>query len=35
VSGEQVDKTKAVIIKDDSGKVKYVASKDTLRRYRG
>jgi YHS domain-containing protein len=35
VTGEQVDKTKAVIIKDDSGKVMYFASEDTLRRYRG
>lgn len=35
VTGEQVDKTTAVIIKDETGKVLYFASEDTLRRYRG
>ncbi len=35
VTGEQVDKTTAVIIKDATGKVLYFASEDTLRRYRG
>lgn len=35
VTGEQVDKSKAVIVKDAAGKVLYFASEDTLRRYRG
>lgn len=35
VTGETVDKAKAVIIQDASGKVQYFASEDTLRRYRG
>jgi YHS domain-containing protein len=35
VSGEEVDKAKAVIVQDASGKVLYFASEDTLRRYRG
>ena len=34
VTGEQVDKTTAVIIKDATGKVLYFASEETLRRYR-
>lgn len=35
VSGEDVDKAKAVIIQDAAGKVLYFASEETLRRYRG
>ncbi len=35
VSGEEVDKARAVIIQDSSGKVLYFASEDTLERYRG
>lgn len=35
VTGEQVDKSTAVIVQDASGKVLYFASEDTLRRYRG
>lgn len=35
VSGEQVDKAKALIVQDASGKLMYFASEDTLRRYRG
>ena len=35
VTGESVDKAKAIIIQDPQGKVKYFASEDTLRRYRG
>lgn len=35
VTGEEVDKTKAVIVHDASGKLFYFASEDTLRRYRG
>jgi YHS domain-containing protein len=35
VTGEQVDKSKAVIIKDAAGKVQYFASEQTLSRYRG
>lgn len=35
VTGEQVDKSKAVIVQDGSGKVLYFASEDTLRRFRG
>lgn len=35
VTGEDVDKAKAVIVQDASGKVLYFASEATLRRYRG
>lgn len=35
VTGEMVDKAKAVIVQDASGKVMYFASEDSLRRYRG
>jgi YHS domain-containing protein len=35
VTGETVDKASAVIIQDSTGKVKYFASEDTLRRFRG
>ncbi len=35
VSGEDVDKAKAVIVQDSAGKVLYFVSEDTLRRYRG
>jgi YHS domain-containing protein len=35
VTGESVDKSKAIIIQDASGRVKYFASEDTLSRYRG
>jgi len=35
VSGQPVDKAKAVIVQDATGKVLYFASEDTLRRYRG
>ena len=35
VTGEPVDKAKAVIVQDSSGKVFYFASEDTLRRFRG
>ena len=35
VTGEQVDKSTAVIVQDGTGKVMYFASEDTLRRYRG
>lgn len=35
VTGEAVDKAKAVIVQDASGKVLYFASEDTLRRYQG
>jgi YHS domain-containing protein len=35
VTGELVDKAKAVIVQDGSGKVLYFASEDTLRRYHG
>lgn len=35
VTGENVDKAKAVIVQDASGKVMYFTSEDTLRRYRG
>ena len=35
VTGQEVDKSTAVIIQDSSGKVMYFASEDTLRRYRG
>lgn len=35
VTGEAVDKAKAVIVQDATGKVLYFASEDTLRRFRG
>ena len=35
VTGEEVDKAKAIIIQDASSKVLYFASEDTLLRYRG
>ncbi len=35
VSGESVDKAKAVIVQEASGKVLYFASEATLARYRG
>ena len=35
VTGEAVDKAKAVIIQDAQGKVKYFASEATLARFRG
>ena len=35
VTGEPVDKATAVIVRDESGKVYYFASEDTLRRFRG
>lgn len=35
VTGEDVDKAKAVILQDAAGKVLYFANEDTLRRYRG
>lgn len=35
VTGAEVDKAKAVIVQDASGKVLYFASEDTLQRYRG
>ena len=35
VTGEQVDKARAVMVQDASGKILYFASEDTLRRYRG
>ena len=35
VTGESVDKAKAVIVQDAGGKVMYFASEDTLSRYRG
>lgn len=34
-TGEEVDKAKAVIVQDASGKILYFASEDTLRRFRG
>ena len=34
VTGEEVDKARAVIVQDGSGKVLYFASEDTFRRYR-
>lgn len=34
VSGQAVDKAKAVIVQDPTGKVLYFASEDTLRHYR-
>jgi YHS domain-containing protein len=35
VTGQQVDKAKALIVQDAVGKVLYFASEDTLRRYQG
>ncbi len=35
VSGELVDKSKAVIVQDSSGKVLYFSSEDTLSRFHG
>ncbi len=35
VTGEDVDKAKAVIVQDSAGKVMYFVSEDSLRRYRG
>jgi YHS domain-containing protein len=35
VTGEAVDKAKAVIVQDAQGKVKYFASEATLARFRG
>jgi YHS domain-containing protein len=35
VTGEPVDKAKAVIVQDSAGKVLYFASESTLARYRG
>ena len=35
VTGEPVDKAKAVIVQDGEGKVLYFASEDTLKRFRG
>ena len=35
VTGDEVDKAKALIVQDASGKLMYFASEDTLRRYRG
>lgn len=35
VTGEQVDKARAIIAQDPSGKVLYFASEQTLARYRG
>lgn len=35
VTGEQVDKARAVIVQDAGGKVLYFASEETLRRYPG
>ncbi len=35
VTGGEVDKAKALIVQDASGKLMYFASEDTLRRYRG
>ncbi len=35
VTGEPVDKAKAVIVQDAAGKVMYFASEATLRRFRG
>ena len=35
VTGQEVDKSTALIIQDSSGKVLYFANEDTLRRYRG
>jgi YHS domain-containing protein len=35
VTGEPVDKAKAIIVQDSSGKVHYFTSEDTLRRFRG
>lgn len=35
VTGQPVDKARAVIIRDGNGKVMYFASEDTLRQFRG
>lgn len=35
VTGEQVDKARAIIVQDSAGKVLYFASEDTLQGYRG
>ena len=35
VTGDAVDKAKALIVQDAAGKLMYFASEDTLRRYRG
>ncbi|MBC7975017.1 MAG: TRASH domain-containing protein [Myxococcales bacterium] len=35
VTSEEVDKAKALIVQDGSGKLMYFATEDTLRRYRG
>lgn len=35
VTGEQVDKARAIIVQDSAGKVMYFAREDTLRGYRG
>ena len=35
VTGAQVDKARAVMVQDATGKILYFASEDTLRRYRG
>jgi len=35
VTGETVDKSKAVIVQDPQGRVKYFASEATLSKYRG
>jgi YHS domain-containing protein len=35
VTGEPVDKAKAIIVQDSDGRVKYFTSEDTLRRFRG
>lgn len=35
ITGEQVDKARAIIVQDSAGKVMYFAGEDTLRRYRG
>lgn len=35
VTGEPVDKAKAIIVQDSTGNVLYFASEDTLRRFRG
>jgi YHS domain-containing protein len=34
-TGEQVDKSRAIIVQDSAGKVMYFASEETLRGYRG
>ena len=35
VTGEQVDKARAVMVQDAGGKIHYFASEATLQRYRG